>query len=493
MNNSIYITQISKSFGDKKLFENISINFHPWEKIWIIWGNGTGKTTLLRILAWEIQPDTWGIGNKNTIGYMKQQIEADENITVFEYLLLYVQSREEYKMYPALEEVWLAYVDMYQTVKSLSWWEQKKLSLAAIILQKADVLLLDEPTNHLDQTSLELLQKIITNHQGIVLFVSHDRHFLNMMCNKIIELDNKKITIYHGNYEWYKEEKQRMYERQIGEYVAYQKQKKKRETWMAEMRQRASIYINPALGRLIKSKEKYIEKEIYAKQVEKVKTDRKLSLHAEWGTHKGKLIFHMNQQNIWFDDTILINEVSIEIRGKDRIIVTWPNGSGKTTLIKYIISAINGKVGTPDNIIWNDITVDYFDQHNEILQSQEIVYERFAKNIKTKTDETGIRSQLAMIWLSPNEIYGSIASLSYGQKVKIKFLQMLSAPIDLLVLDEPTNHLDIPTRETIEDMIQWYWWALIFVSHDQYFADKVETTMMYTIENKTVKKTTMSL
>jgi ATPase subunit of ABC transporter with duplicated ATPase domains len=155
------------------------------------------------------------------------------------------------------------------------------LSLAAIILQKADVLLLDEPTNHLDQTSLELLQKIITNHQGIVLFVSHDRHFLNMMCNKIIELDNKKITIYHGNYEWYKEEKQRMYERQIGEYVAYQKQKKKRETWMAEMRQRASIYINPALGRLIKSKEKYIEKEIYAKQVEKVKTDRKLSLHAE--------------------------------------------------------------------------------------------------------------------------------------------------------------------------------------------------------------------
>ena len=100
--------------------------------------------------------------------------------------------------------------------------------------------------------------------------------------------------------------------------------------------------------------------------------------------------------------------------------------------------------------------VDYFDQHNEILQSQEIVYARFAKNIKTKTDETGIRSQLAMMGLSHNEIYGSIDSLSYGQKVKIKFLQLLSAPIDLLVLDEPTNHLDIPTRETIEDMLQGY-------------------------------------
>lgn len=154
------------------------------------------------------------------------------------------------------------------------------MSLAAIILQKADVLLLDEPTNHLDQPSLELLQKVITNHQGIVLFVSHDRHFLNMMCNKIIELDNNKISIYHGNYEWYKTEKERLKQKHREEYVVYQKEKAKREAWMAEMRQRASAKPNPALGRLIKSKEKYIEREIYTKEVEKVKTDRKLSLHA---------------------------------------------------------------------------------------------------------------------------------------------------------------------------------------------------------------------
>lgn len=191
----------------------------------------------------------------------------------------------------------------------------------------------------------------------------------------------------------------------------------------------------------------------------------------------------MKGQDIGFDDTVLIQRASMEIRGKDRIIISGPNGSGKTTLVKYLVAALTKKEQTDTMKIGNDIAFDYFDQHNEIVQTQETVYSRYAKNVKIKTDESSIRSQLAFIGLSQQEINNSMDILSYGQKVKVKFLQMLSGPIDVLILDEPTNHLDIPTRETIEDMLDGYQGALILVSHDQYFADKVNTNICYGIKD----------
>jgi len=297
MTTTLHITQLSKSFGDKVLFDNININFQPGDKIGILGKNGCGKTTFLRILANEIASDTGGIRNRNTLAYMPQEIVFVPGQTVYDYFLAQIQSREEYKIYPILEELNLN-IDLQQTVKSLSGGEQKKLQLARILLQDADLVLLDEPTNHLDQSSLEMLQKRIMEHPGIVLFVSHDRHFLNMMANKILEIEKNNFVIYHGNYEIYKEEKAKRTIIQQAEYVRYQKEKEKRETRMAEMRQRASVYVSPALGRLIKNKEKYIEREVYAKAVEKVQVEKNINLRAAGGTHRGKLILEMKDQNI---------------------------------------------------------------------------------------------------------------------------------------------------------------------------------------------------
>lgn len=414
---------------------------------------------------------------------MQQEITCEAGTTVLEYITQHMPAWEEYKIYPLMEELHLV-IDLNQTVKSLSWWEQKKLQLAKIILSNAELMLLDEPTNHLDQHSLEILQKCILDHQGIVLFVSHDRHFLNMICNKLVEIEDKNIHVYHGNYEIYKAEKQARYEKQMQAHETYQKEKKKRETRMGDMRQRASVYINPALWRLIKSKEKYIAREIYAKEVVKPKTEKNIHLYATGGTHKGKLIFEIRDQGIWFDDTILIQQINMDIRGKEKVLIAWKNGSGKTTLLKYIVALLNKTISPENTKMGNNITFDYFDQHNDIMESKDIVHTRFEKHLKIKTDENGIRSQLAMIGLSTHEIFGSMTNLSYGQKVKIRFLQMLSAPIDLLILDEPTNHLDIPTREAIETMLEEYQWALLFVSHDQYFAEKIRNNIVYHIQDK---------
>ncbi len=481
----IHITQCSKSFWNKILFENISINFHPWDKIGIIGKNWCGKTTFLKLLAGEILSDTWGIWNKNSVAHMPQEIECTHDITVLDYITQDMLWREEYKIYPLMEELNL-HINLLQTVKSLSGGEQKKLQLTKILLQDADVLLLDEPTNHLDQASLEILQKRITNHPGIVLFVSHDRHFLNMMANKILEMEKEEFTVYHGNYEIYKEEKEKRKMKQQQEYIIYTKEKEKRETRMTEMRQRASVYINPALGRLIKSKEKYIEREIYAHEIEKITKEKSLKLQATWWTHRGKLILEMQKINVGYDDTILIKDCCLEIRGKDKAIITGENGSWKTTLLKHLIKVLQKEIVDENVRVWNDISYEYFDQHNEILQSHEKVLSRFSKNNKTKIPETNIIAQLRMIGLSMQEINMTIDTLSYGQKVKLKFLQMVSAPTNILILDEPTNHLDIPTRETIENMLQEYPWAIVFVSHDQYFANKIHINTTYTIQDRKI-------
>jgi ATPase subunit of ABC transporter with duplicated ATPase domains len=486
MKNWIYITNLSKWFADKILLNNVTLNFHPWDKIWIVWENWCGKTTFLRLIAWEIKSDSWWIWNKNSIAYMRQEIACKPETTVYDYLLNYIEHWEEYKIYPMLDEFWLD-IGLDQKVGTLSWWEQKKLDLIAIILQKSDVLLLDEPTNHLDQYSLEMLQKFILEHKWIVLFVSHDRHFLNMMANKILELDAGKFAIFCGNYEDYKQEKERLYQRQLQDYAVFQKEKKKWDAWFADLRQRASVYVNPAWWRLLKSKEKYFQREVMANKVDKPVLDKNICLSVVWWTHQGKLIFKTDKFSLGFDNFVLIKDVEIEIRWKDRIQIIWENGSWKTTLIKTIVANLSGEKKS-EFVVWNDIKFEYFDQKNQDLMSKESVYEWFRKNVKTASCENSIRSQLAMLWLSQVEIFSPMCDLSYGQRVKVKFLQMLSGKIDLLILDEPTNHLDISARESIEDMLDGYEWALIFVSHDQYFAEKIEITGKYVIRDNRLEK-----
>jgi len=485
MKTEIHISNLSKWFADKILLKNINLHIHSWEKIGIIGGNWCWKTTFLKLLSWEIKPDNWWIWNRNSIAYMKQEIVCKPETTVYDYLMQHIDHREEYKIYEMLEK-YDVNIDINQKVQSLSWWEQKKVDLIAIILQKADVLLLDEPTNHLDQKSLDILQETIKQHKWIVLFVSHDRHFLNMMANRILEVDNSEITIFHGDYEHYKREKALIYERQLNEYTVYQKEKQKRETRLNDIRQRASVYVNPARWRLLRNKEKFFEREILSNKIDKPTKEKNIYIRAIGGTHQKKLILEIKNHSIGFWDKILIEDVWLEVRWHERIQITWANWSGKTTLIKNIVDCFD-KWDKKNTTIWNNITFEYFDQQNQDLKSHETVFKRLYKNIKSSANEQSIISQLAMIWLSQTEIFESMDKLSYGQRVKVKFLQILSSKIDLLILDEPTNHLDINTRESIEDMLEDYDGSLIFVSHDQYFADKVKVNKKYNISDKKIE------
>ncbi len=487
MKTTINISNVSKKYGEKILFEKISISVHAGDKIGIVGANGCGKSTFLSIIAGEQKADEWWIWVTGFPVLMKQKLILPPQTTVYDYLSQFIESREDYKLYTYLEEFGLQ-IDLYQSIDSLSGGEQKKINLIALQMQKPDILLLDEPTNHLDQNSLEKLKKMIANHKWISIFVSHDRHFLNELATKILEIDNGKMTVFHGNYDAYKIEKQALYEKQFQEYMLYQKEKKKRDQWLADLRQRASVYVNPARGRLLKSKEKFVEREIVSKKVDKPLVEDSLVLRAAGGTHEAKLLFQLQNREIWFPENKLIENISCEMRGKDRIQLIWENGSGKSSFLKKIMEHFQSPDTEKNFKSGNSIKIDYFDQHNEILNSHEQVYKRFEKNIKIPAPDTSLRSQLAMIWLNQVEIMGRISDLSYWQRVKIKFLQMLSWKIDLLILDEPTNHLDISTRESIEEMLQDYEWWLLFVSHDQYFADQISTTKKRQISWKSLQE-----
>lgn len=487
MKTTINISNISKKYVEKVVFEKVSISLHAGDRVGIVGVNGSGKSTFLSMIAAEQKPDEGGIGVTGFPAFMKQKLVLPAGTTVYDYLSQFIESREEYKLYEYLDEFGLE-IDLYQPIESLSGGEQKKVSLIALKIQKPDILLLDEPTNHLDHHSAQKLKQTIKDHKWISIFVSHDRHFLNELATKILEIDGWKMTVFHGNYETYKTEKQAMYERQFQEYMLYQKEKKKRDQWLADLRQRASVYVNPARGRLLKSKEKFVEREIVSKKVDRPVVEESLTLRASGGTHQAKILFELKNREIWFWENKLIENISCEMRGKDRIQLIWGNGSGKSSFLKKIMEHFQFSNVEKNFKSGNSIKVDYFDQHNEMLNSSEQVYKRFEKNLKVPAPDTSIRSQLAMIWLTQVEIMWKMSDLSYGQRVKIKFLQMLSWKIDLLILDEPTNHLDISTREAIEEMLQDYEGWLLLVSHDQYFIDQLEMTKKWQITEKRLRE-----
>lgn len=479
------VNNVYKSIGPIDLLESISFKLYKGDKSGIIGVNGSGKSTLIKTITGEIKVNKGNVNTFGKIGYLPQNLYFSKNIKVKDFLENIFDYNEFLKTLNSfefkLDEL------LYQNINTLSGGEKTKLYLAKIIANDPDILLLDEPTNNLDWQSIEIVEEYINQFKGGVLLISHDRHFLDHVVTEVYELDNKKLKKYSGNFSFYANEKRLEKERAKIEYEEYIKTKRKLEEAARIQMERANKYNDISKDDFQRHKASKIAKRSKAiisrledmdiqerpfkpKEVN-IKIDsinEKTSTFLVRGTNISKT----------YDKTIFKN-LSFQIKNGNRIALIGKNGSGKSTLLKAIlgIENISGDIS-----ISPSTKIGYFSQEIDTLNWENTILEELKQ---IQIDETYIRTMLGSMLFRRDDVYKRIGDLSFGEKVRVAFTKLVMSENNLLLLDEPTNFLDIPTREAIELALLNYNGAILFVSHDRYFINKVAKEI-WSIDNETM-------
>ncbi len=495
----ILVNDLGKEYFGEPLFEKVSFSVGRGDKIGLVGPNGAGKTTILKIILGQTEPDEGSIKIENEkIGYLPQELPFQPQDTVESFLgftdkikirsalskvsfntTISFNVNGEEKQIRATEKL-----DGNLKVSALSGGQKTKLALAKILLQRPTILILDEPTNHLDFRGLEWLEKFISDFKGGVLIVSHDRRFLDNTTNKILELDevNRKFSTYAGNYTDYAIAKEKQVSKWEYEYERQEKHRKKLELWLALKRQEASMGGDKKKGKQIRAMKKRIEREVIARKIEKPKTDKAMkSMEFLGETASPKLVLRLKNIFKRFNNKEVLKGVDFEIRGKDHILLRGENGSGKTTIVKIATGSIkpdSGEVKVGENINWG-----YFAQEHEVLNPQNNVEEEFLATPRLKKLDRDPRKILGAFLFSGSDVFKKVSSLSLGEHVRLIFAKLTNQKNELLILDEPTNHLDIFSREVIEDSLMDFEGAILMISHDRYFLDKIKLNRILELEN----------
>jgi ATPase subunit of ABC transporter with duplicated ATPase domains len=479
----IVTKNLSAHILGEPLFEGVSLIIRPGDRIGIVGPNGSGKTTFLRILAGLLEPDTGSIKVEHErIGYLPQDIEFTETDTIDSFLAkVPVQAKGK-----ALREVGLAKVDTETLVSDLSGGQKRRLAIAQVLGLGPTFLLLDEPTNHLDRETIGWLESFIKNFRGGVVVISHDRAMLDAVSKKILEIDSQTQTIneYAGNYSAYLLAREKKDELQNEAYERQQREKKRLELWLARAREEAAIHADPNKGKTIRAKEKYLQREIIAKEIPRVGAAKKIrGASMEGEVANAKLICRLSSISKSFGDTSLLKDVSFEVRGKERVLLSGNNGSGKTTILKMLMGTLAPDAGAIK--IGDAVSVGYFAQEHEFEDKERTVLDEFLTTPELSHAKDP-RAILGGFLFSDQDVFKKISSLSLGERVRLIFAKLTNQKYELLVLDEPTNHLDIPSREVIEHALMAYEGAIIAVSHDRFFIDKIGFDRILEIQKGTV-------
>ncbi|HAR6482436.1 TPA: ABC-F family ATP-binding cassette domain-containing protein [Staphylococcus pseudintermedius] len=524
--NILNASNVSKSYLDELLFDNIKLTINTGDIIGLVGRNGEGKTTLLKILSGVESPTTGDVSWKKglEISYLEQSPHYEDDKTIYQCLKSVFTElnaisdklrKLESKMSEPTEDI-DSVISYYGELQSyfeerggyeidsqirkvvhglnieyllemnwgdLSGGERTKIGIAQSLIKPTGLLLLDEPTNHLDLKSIEWLCSYIESYNGAVVIVSHDRYFLDKTVNKIIEIDQKKIHFYTGNYSNYVEEREK---RLLVEFEAYQTQQKKIKK-MKEAIKKLRIWAsqakppNAAMYRRAKSMEKALNR---IKRLEKpILESNKMKVELGEGKRVSNRVVEI-EEGIKKYDNLLFASVNMLIRRGEHIAIIGDNGVGKSTLLKIILGMIpldGGKIKTANNL-----KVGYLSQHEfEDVKNDETVIEVFRE--KVKVTESQARHILAGFMFYGNEVFKKVNSLSGGEKIRLRWAQLVHSEYNLLVLDEPTNHLDIESKETIEDALLDFEGTIIAVSHDVYFINKL-FNITYLLKNKKLKR-----
>lgn len=460
------VQNLSKSFGEQWLFDDISFSIGQGQRIGLIAKNGTGKSTLLSILCGREAYDSGSIIYKRdlTVGYLEQSPSFNAGDTVLEACFNHEKNEEKIlKAKQILTQLKIS--DMDKPMGELSGGQQKRVALANVLITSPDMLILDEPTNHLDLEMIEWLEKYLSRGNKTLLMVTHDRFFLDRVCNVILELDNKQIYQYRGNFEYYLEKRQARIDNARAEVARANNLYKRELEWMRRMPQ--------ARGHKAKYREKaFYELERIAKQrIE----ERQLRLKSS-NVYIGNKIFECQYVSKVFDDnTVILKDFYYNFARYEKMGLVGNNGTGKSTFVKLLLGLLQPDSGKFD--IGDTVKFGYFSQEGLSFNEQDKVID-VIKNIADYIDLGGGRHMSASQFLqyflfTPEQQYNYVYKLSGGERRKLYLCTVLMKNPNFLVLDEPTNDLDIQTMQVLEEYLADFPGCVIIVSHDRYFMDKV--------------------
>ncbi len=469
--------KVKKYFGDRLILDVENLKIYSEDRIGIIGVNGIGKTTLLNILSQRLEPDEGWVKVNAKYSYVSQ-LEEPNNKSISSEMASRFGVPSNWK-------------------KNLSGGEKTRFKLADALSNNSPLIFADEPTSNVDMDGIELMEGNFAKHKGALILISHDRSFLDKLCNKILELEDGKLKLYNGNYSDYIIQKLKERERAQFEYEQYVKEKKRLEGVMIDVKQKVkSMRKTPKrmgnsearlhkmgpqrakanLDQTVKSIETRIE-HLDAKAKPKEQAVIKLDI-SETNQLHSKIIIEGKNISKSFSDKVIFKDAEISIYNGSKVALIGPNGCGKSTLINMIMNK-------DESIrIAQGAKIGYFSQDIGILEENQTIIENVMES--SFYPETFARILLARLLFKGEDIYKRISVLSGGERVKAAFAKILLQDINLLILDEPTNYMDINSLEVIEEALGEYARTLLFVSHDRRFIESVADHIM-TIENKEIR------
>ena len=501
--NIVSLENVSKNYGFRPLFENVTLGLEDRDKIGIIGANGSGKTTLLRIIAGSETPDTGRVtrAKGKSLAFLSQDPPYDERLTVLETIFAsssgVMQTIRDYeavchevadgnhdaanlrRMSDLQHELemnggWeiesnaravltrLGITDTFATMGALSGGQRKRVALAHELIFKPDILILDEPTNHLDADTIEWLESYLARYTGVLLLVTHDRYFLDRVTDRIFEVDRGAVQAFNGNYAYYLEKKAEQEELRAVEGHKRDQLIKKELAWLrrgAKARTRKSKHRIEAAHALMA-----VPKETAKGEVDIAIGSKRL----------GSKVIEINNVSKSYGDLKLIDDFTYLVKRDDRIGIIGANGSGKTTLLEMIAGRLEPDGGEIE--VGQTVHIGYYDQESRALNDEQRVIDYIRDVAEYVTTRDGVEitagKMLERFLFTPAAQYAVVGNLSGGERRRLYLLRILMSSPNVLLLDEPTNDLDIPTLIALEEYVDDFAGALIVVSHDRYFLDR---------------------
>ena len=458
--NLLNVEHISKVFAEKVIFEDASFGIQEGDKIGIVGINGTGKTTLLNMIAGLEEPDAGEVVRQNglKVGYLPQNPDIPEDATVMSYA--FKGAEEEWKVQSNLLR--LGITDLEMPVPALSGGQKRRLAMARFFAEDADLLLLDEPTNHLDEEMLTWLEETLRSFRGTILMVTHDRYFLDRVTNRILEVSQGKLYSYQANYSGFlemkaaREEMEQASERKRRSILRIEEEWARRGCRARSTKQRARLERLEAL-----------KKQTGPRQEQTVELDSP-------EVRMGKKTIELSHVSKSYGERNILKDFSYTVLKNQRLGIIGPNGCGKSTLLKIVAGLEEADAGQVQ--VGETIRMGYFAQEEEEMdESQRVIdYVRdIAEYITTREGRISASQMLERFLFPPQMQYAPIGKLSGGERRRLSLLGILAGQTNVLLLDEPGNSLDIPTMTLLEDFLNSYQGIVIAVSHDRYFLDNV--------------------